>query len=70
MNDDKVIHLNFKSPKVADDMMAFLGCKHCHNKTFTLTTDRPNFFPLVRCAACGDHIGRIGWYHEDKSDGV
>lgn len=64
--DGKVIHLSFKSPHVADDMMAFLSCVACKNKTFTLTLDQPvGAFPLMRCACCGQHIGRMGWAHDD-----
>lgn len=62
---DNVIHLAFKSPHVVDDTMAFFSCVHCKNKTFTLTDDRPGTFPLMRCAACGQHIGRMGWAHDD-----
>lgn len=65
-DDDKVIHLKFKSPHVEDDMMAFLSCVACKNKTFTLTMDQPpGSFPLLRCAACGSHLGRLGWVHPD-----
>lgn len=60
-----VIHLSFKSPHVADDMMAMIACGHCKNKTFTLTEDRVDDFPLMKCAACGCHIGRMGWAHDD-----
>ena len=60
-----VIHLSFRSPLVQDDMMAFLSCKHCSNKTYTLTQDKPDGFPLMRCAACGQHMGRMGWAHDD-----
>lgn len=62
---DNVIHLAFKSPHVEEDMMAFLACKHCKNKTYTLTLDQMENFPLMRCAACSQHMGRMGWYHDD-----
>lgn len=65
MGNGKVIHLEFRSPHVEDDMMAFLACRHCRNKTYTLTIDRPGDFPLMRCAACGKHMGRMGWAHDD-----
>lgn len=67
---DNVIHLAFRSPHVEPDTMAFLACGHCRNKTFTLTEDRPNSFPLMRCAACGQHMGRMGWYHDDPEVGA
>jgi hypothetical protein len=65
MASDNVIHLAFRSPHVEDDTMAFHACKVCRNKTFTLTADKPGDFPLMRCAACGSHIGRMGWAHDD-----
>lgn len=66
MSDGKVIHLKFKSPHVEDDVMAFLSCVACRNKTFTLTDINPGVnFPMMRCAACGQHIGRMGWAHDD-----
>lgn len=61
-----VIHLAFKSPHMADDMMAFISCKHCRNKTYTLQEDRVGDFPLMKCAACGQHMGRMGWAHDDE----
>lgn len=60
-----VIHLAFKSPHVEDDMFALLSCRHCRNKTFTLNCDQVEGFPLMKCAACGQHIGRMGWAHDD-----
>lgn len=63
---EKVIFLEFRSPHVADDLMSFLSCVTCKNKTFTLTDINPGVnFPLMRCAACGQHIGRMGWAHDD-----
>ena len=61
----EVVFLEFKSPHVEDDIMAFICCKACKNKTYTLTEDKPGTFPLLRCAACGCHIGRMGWAHDD-----
>jgi hypothetical protein len=64
-----VIHLAFRSPHTEDDTMAFVACKACKNKTYTLTDDRGDF-PLMRCAACGAHIGRMGWAHDDPTDAI
>ena len=61
----EVIHLAFTSPLVEPDTMAFIACKACRNKTYTLTEDRVGGFPLMRCAACGCHIGRVGWAEKD-----
>lgn len=62
---EDLIHLSFKSPHVVPDTMTFLACKGCRNKTYTLTEDRVDDFPLLRCAACGQHMGRMGWAHDD-----
>ena len=62
---NNVIELKFRSPHVVDDSMAFLACSVCRNKTYTLTEDQPGGFPLMRCAACGQHMGRMGWYRDD-----
>jgi hypothetical protein len=64
-----VIELKFRSPHVVDDAMAFLACSACRNKTYTLTEDAPGYFPLMRCAACGQHMGRMGWYRDDVEAG-
>lgn len=61
----EVIHLEFKSPQVVEDAMAFHACVVCRNKTFTLVQDIVPGFPLMRCACCGHHIGRMGWAHDD-----
>ena len=63
---DNVIHLSFKSPHVDSDTMTFFACKVCRNKTYTLTEDRVGGFPLMRCAACGQHMGRMGWAYDDE----
>lgn len=61
----EVIHLAFKSPHVEEDTMSFLSCVACKNKTYSFVFDRPGDFPLMRCACCGAHIGRMGWAHDD-----
>jgi len=60
-----VIHLAFRSPHAEPDTMAFIACKNCRNKTYTLIEDRVDDFPLLRCAACGQHMGRMGWAYDD-----
>lgn len=64
---DNIIHLAFKSPHAVHDGMAFIACSVCRNKTYTLTEDRPGEFPLMRCAACGQHMGRMGWAHDEQT---
>ena len=60
-DDGNVVFLKLKSPEQTDDTMAFLACRVCRNKTYTHTVDDVNGWTLCRCAACGNHIGRIGW---------
>lgn len=63
-----VVFLKFKNEKVAEsDTMALFACVVCRNKTYTLTEDRVGGFPLMRCAACGQHMGRMGWAPESIS---
>ncbi len=62
---DNVLWLEFKSPHVEDDVLCLLACTYCKNKTFTMTHDKIENFPLMRCAACGSHLGRMGWAHDD-----
>ncbi|WP_028747995.1 hypothetical protein [Rhizobium mesoamericanum] len=61
-----VINLSFKSPHMVDDTMSFIACRECRNKTYTLVEDRIGDFPLMRCAACGQHMGHMGWCHDDE----
>lgn len=61
----EVIHLQFRSPHVVDDERAFLACAVCRNKTFLMVQDKVEWFPLMQCAACGQHMGRMGWAHDD-----
>lgn len=63
---DNVIHLKFKSPHTEYGELSMLACKECRNKTYTLTFDAVDTFPLMRCAACGNHAGRMGWYRDDE----
>lgn len=67
MGDGNVVYLKFKNDNLQEDTMAFLACAVCKNKTFTHTFDRVDSFPLVRCAACGQHIGRVGWADDKET---
>lgn len=62
---DNVIHLKFRSPHVEDGTRAMLSCKACMNKTYRMVLDQPSGFPMMECAGCGAHIGRMGWAHDD-----
>lgn len=61
----EIIHLDFRSPHTVRASMSFIACGACSNKTYTLVEDREGDFPLMRCAACGAHIRRMGWAHDD-----
>lgn len=68
MSDDKVVFLAFANPKTTiSDSRDFIACLHCRNKTYTLIEDRAGTFPLLTCAACGAHIGRMGWAPDDDA---
>ena len=59
---NNVVHLAFRNPEKTDEEgINFLVCKHCRNKTYTMTFEGASEYPLVKCAACGAHIGCVGW---------
>ncbi len=65
--DGKVVFLAFSNPKPAKeriDSIVLTGCAQCKNKTFTLVHDIPDYFPRLRCAACGQNMGRMGYAPE------
>ena len=66
----EIIRLEARSPRAQPDVMAFHACSLCRNKTFTLTEDRVDGYPLMRCAACGQHMGRVGWAHDGNPQPV
>jgi hypothetical protein len=61
----ELILLKFRSPHVVDDERAMLACANCRNKAYSLITDKLDTFPLLQCTACGQHMGRMGWAHDD-----
>lgn len=67
MSGDNVVFLNFTSPRVREEpeTIAIIACSNCRNKTFTLTSDGGEKFLKLGCAACGENLGRMGWFHED-----
>ncbi len=61
-----VIKLEPRSPHSREeDGITFIACGSCKNKTYTLVEDYRSTFPLMKCAACGQAMGRMGWYHDD-----
>lgn len=62
----ELVELHPRSPHmVDDDHITFINCKSCRNKTYTLVDDQRSKFPLMKCAACGQAMGRMGWWHDD-----
>jgi len=56
-----VVHLAFSNPNLVEDTFTLLGCGNCRNKTFTIAFDKAGEFPMIKCAACTQSIGRMGW---------
>lgn len=64
--DDKVVYLKFRTEKAEiDTAVCYIACANCRNKTYTILDGGGSKFPLVRCAACGTDIGRIGWASDE-----
>jgi hypothetical protein len=62
---ESVVWLAYRNPdKTDEDVITFVVCKHCRNKTYTMTFDGGGEYPMVKCAGCGMHIGRVGWADE------
>lgn len=59
-----VIQLAFSSGESVVERHALIACRECRNKTFKLRYEGDAQFPLLQCAACEAHIGKIGWVHE------
>lgn len=65
-DNEKVIFLAFKNPNAVEQpMQTFLTCRTCKNKTWKISEGSDGHVNRVDCAACGQHIGRIGWMGED-----
>jgi hypothetical protein len=60
-----VVFLAYSSKKVDEDAQSLIACKHCRNKTFKVIYFVDGF-PMLQCAACDDHISRIGWAEDGK----
>lgn len=57
------LHTQRPADTTEADYITFISCKACRNKCYVLIEEsRPDMlYPLVKCAACGAAIGRIGW---------
>jgi hypothetical protein len=59
---EKVVFLAFSNPTVKPETaFSVHACRLCRNKTFTLVCEEANTFPMLRCACCGQNMGRMGW---------
>lgn len=66
---DNVVYLKFRNELATNsEFVEFIVCAYCKNKTYTLTCDDPKQFPTLKCAACGSHIGRVGWADQDNAE--
>ncbi len=61
---DKVVFLAYRNDELKTQTRDFMSCKHCSNKTFVLIYPAQEGFPLLQCAACGNHLGRMGWVND------
>jgi len=58
---ERVVYLAYRNPNAEPEARDMTACSHCRNKTFLIVHDKPEGFPMIQCAACGAHIGRMGW---------
>lgn len=65
---EKVVFLAWSNTKVVVGGRDFLSCTPCKNKTYTIIWQGDEKFPLVQCAACGNHIGYMGWVDSGNGD--
>lgn len=63
---DKVVFLAHRNKETVE---AFgptqISCKLCHNRTWLIQADEEGKFPFVKCCACGQIAGRMGWAHDE-----
>jgi hypothetical protein len=54
-----VVYLAFSNPSAPVENRV-LACGAYRNKAFTVVYGAANF-PSLRCTACGEHMGWVGW---------
>jgi hypothetical protein len=64
----EVVFLAFANPKAPVENRV-LSCGSCRNKAFTVVYGAADY-PALRCTACGEHMGRLGWVHDDDKPEV
>jgi hypothetical protein len=67
---DKVVFLEFRNRETVSERNEFVACKGCRNKTFVLVYEGAIASPLMKCSACGAHIGYVGWMPPEKANGA
>jgi len=64
---DKVVYLNREPAEGSKEYSGRLACE-CRNKTFVVDYMDEVSFPVIKCASCGQHIGKIGWANKDEDN--
>ena len=67
MTKDNIIYLKFRNENQTSDTIEILSCVVCKNKTFTNTYINSDY-PTVKCAACGNVCGNVGWVDNELSE--
>ena len=58
---DNVVFAEFRSKETVGEGFEFVACQNCRNKTFVLVYEGIDKRALMKCAACGNHIGHVGF---------
>ena len=64
MSKDNLIYLKFRNETQESEFIEIMACSICKNKTFTHTYINSEY-PTVKCAACGNVCGQVGWVDND-----
>jgi hypothetical protein len=58
-----VVFLAYNNDRLEESGPAMLACAICRNKAFSVLAPDDGF-KILKCTACGQHLGRIGWAEE------
>jgi len=63
---DNVVFLAFSNPALDADTVRLTACRLCKNKAFSLVYagDQDDQYPVLRCTACNNACGKVGWVNE------
>jgi len=64
-NENKVTFLRPDTKLIVNDKTTVTACGNCGNKTFLFIHD-PEYYPIVKCCACGTIMGRMGWIPQEN----